>query len=243
MGRMGLPVGGGIGGIVLLLLFSALTGQNPLDMIGGVDRAGDGERRHDRRSAGRRPAGASSSASCSSDTEDDLAARSSASAARPTRRRRSCSSPTPRSRRAASASRRWGPSTARRSQGLSGPVVLPGARSALRRAGRLRPGLRGRARSRASHPDADRAVAAGQRARQRRGERRGQRAVGAAGAAGRLLRRRVGPLRRAAGTCSTRAMPKKGCAPPRRSATTGCSGRRRAAWCPSRSRTARPSSA
>jgi uncharacterized protein len=31
--RMGLPVGGGIGGLVLLLLFSALTGTNPLDMI------------------------------------------------------------------------------------------------------------------------------------------------------------------------------------------------------------------
>ena len=31
--RMGLPIGGGIGGIVLLLLFSALTGQNPLDLI------------------------------------------------------------------------------------------------------------------------------------------------------------------------------------------------------------------
>jgi uncharacterized protein len=32
---IGLPVGGGIGGLVLLLLFSALTGQNPLDMING----------------------------------------------------------------------------------------------------------------------------------------------------------------------------------------------------------------
>ena len=31
--RMGLPVGGGIGGIVLLLLVSALTGTNPLDLI------------------------------------------------------------------------------------------------------------------------------------------------------------------------------------------------------------------
>jgi predicted metalloprotease len=31
--RMGLPIGGGIGGIVLLLLFSALTGQNPIDII------------------------------------------------------------------------------------------------------------------------------------------------------------------------------------------------------------------
>ena len=36
MGRMGLPLGGGIGGIVLLLVLSALTGQNPLDMIGTV---------------------------------------------------------------------------------------------------------------------------------------------------------------------------------------------------------------
>jgi predicted metalloprotease len=38
--RLGLPVGGGIGGVVLLLLFSALTGQNPLDLIGGTDEGG-----------------------------------------------------------------------------------------------------------------------------------------------------------------------------------------------------------
>ena len=31
--RMGLPIGGGIGGIVLLLLVSVLTGTNPLDLI------------------------------------------------------------------------------------------------------------------------------------------------------------------------------------------------------------------
>ncbi len=30
---LGLPVGGGIGGLVLLLLFSALTGKNPVDLI------------------------------------------------------------------------------------------------------------------------------------------------------------------------------------------------------------------
>ena len=30
---VGLPVGGGVGGLVLLLLFSALTGTNPLDLI------------------------------------------------------------------------------------------------------------------------------------------------------------------------------------------------------------------
>jgi predicted metalloprotease len=36
--RMGaaLPIGGGIGGLVLLLLFSALTGQNPTDLISTV---------------------------------------------------------------------------------------------------------------------------------------------------------------------------------------------------------------
>ena len=44
---MGLPVGGGIGGLVLLLLFSALTGTNPVDMMnqgapsdGGVGTSG-----------------------------------------------------------------------------------------------------------------------------------------------------------------------------------------------------------
>jgi uncharacterized protein len=43
--RMGLPVGGGIGGLVLLLLVSALTGQNPLDLIGGsaVEESGYSE--------------------------------------------------------------------------------------------------------------------------------------------------------------------------------------------------------
>jgi predicted metalloprotease len=34
---MALPVGGGIGGLVLLLLFSALTGTNPIDMINTGD--------------------------------------------------------------------------------------------------------------------------------------------------------------------------------------------------------------
>src|SRR5690606_3920273 len=34
--RMGLPIGGGIGGLVLLLLFSFLTGTNPADLVGGL---------------------------------------------------------------------------------------------------------------------------------------------------------------------------------------------------------------
>src|SRR5262245_41145414 len=34
---VGLPIGGGIGGLVLLLLISALTGTNPLDLISTSD--------------------------------------------------------------------------------------------------------------------------------------------------------------------------------------------------------------
>lgn len=37
MGGMGLPLGGGIGGIVLILVISALTGTNPLDLIGALN--------------------------------------------------------------------------------------------------------------------------------------------------------------------------------------------------------------
>jgi hypothetical protein len=40
---MALPIGGGIGGLVLLLLFSALTGQNPVDFIGAGSPAGSVE--------------------------------------------------------------------------------------------------------------------------------------------------------------------------------------------------------
>jgi predicted metalloprotease len=37
MAGVGLPLGGGIGGLVLILVLSALTGTNPLDMIGGLN--------------------------------------------------------------------------------------------------------------------------------------------------------------------------------------------------------------
>ncbi len=36
--RMGLPIGGGIGGLVLILLFSALTGQDPTDLLNRAAR-------------------------------------------------------------------------------------------------------------------------------------------------------------------------------------------------------------
>src|SRR5918999_4050975 len=38
---MALPVGGGTGGLVLLLLFSALTGTNPIDVINSTQPEGD----------------------------------------------------------------------------------------------------------------------------------------------------------------------------------------------------------
>jgi predicted metalloprotease len=40
VGGVGLPLGGGIGGIVLVLLLSAVTGQNPLDLIGALGGGG-----------------------------------------------------------------------------------------------------------------------------------------------------------------------------------------------------------
>ena len=40
---MGLPIGGGIGGLVLLLLFSALTGTNPVDLINGSEPSDETE--------------------------------------------------------------------------------------------------------------------------------------------------------------------------------------------------------
>ena len=39
---MGLPIGGGIGGLVLLLLISALTGTNPIDLLNTANRGQDG---------------------------------------------------------------------------------------------------------------------------------------------------------------------------------------------------------
>lgn len=43
MTGMGLPLGGGVGGIVLVLLLSALTGQNPLELIGALGGPGGGQ--------------------------------------------------------------------------------------------------------------------------------------------------------------------------------------------------------
>ena len=130
-----------------------------------------------------------------------------------------------------------------RSEGLHRPQLLSRAGPAVRRPRRLRPGLRARPRGGAPRADAARHL----RTRQpgapafRRG--REQPAVGAAGAAGRLLRRRLGAPRRRAGTCSIPATSRKGCRRPPRSATTPSSVAAAAGCRPSRGPTARPRSA
>ena len=70
------------------------------------------------------------------------------------------------------------------------------------------------------HPDPARYLRARQAAAPAGRRGRGQPAVGDAGAAGRLLRRRLGPSRATARTCSRPATSRRACRRPRRSATT-----------------------
>ena len=240
---MGLPVGGGIGGLVLLLLVSALTGTNPLDLIGGagVDQGGYSEP-----APGAEPATDPQTRFMRvvlKDTEDTWTSlfRSNGMTYEPPvlvlfsgATNTACGL----------------------GQSAMGPFYCPGDRkvyldtsffedlhSAVRRAGRLRAGLRHRARDRASRAEPARAVRA-RAARAPAGERgRGQSVVGASRAPGRLLRGRVGPLRGAARSARTwrcrRGAARRGVDWRRPSAAAGA-GPRRAR---SRSRTGRPSSA
>ena len=114
--------------------------------------------------------------------------------------------------------------------------------AALRRPGRVRPGLRHRPRDRpppaepAGHRGEDAPGAAAQPVA-------AQRPLGRAGAPGRLLRRRLGPHRQGSRSSSTRATSRRGSTPPARSATTGSRRRPRAASAPTPSPTARRRSA
>ena len=108
---MALPVGGGIGGLVLLLLFSALTGTNPIDIINSAPppsettgTVGSGSLDNDPQ--------AKFVSVVLKDTEDVWSEVFRSAAPNTSRRFWSCS-PTPLSRGAVSASPRWVPSTAR----------------------------------------------------------------------------------------------------------------------------------
>ena len=105
--RMGLPLGGGIGGIVLLLLYSALTGTNPIDIVNSgaptEESAPTGVPANDQQAQ---------FISVVLKSTEDVWSKVFASGVRATNRRCSCCSVTRPSRRAASASPRWAPSIA-----------------------------------------------------------------------------------------------------------------------------------
>ena len=126
-----------------------------------------------------------------------------------------------------------------RPDGLSRHGLLPGDGAAARLARRLRPRLCDRPRGRP--PRAGRARPARRRStrqRSRVGERRVERALGAGRAAGRLLRRHLGQRGAGAAAADRRRHPRARSTPPRGSATTRCSARARAGWCPTASPTA-----
>ena len=113
----------------------------------------------------------------------------------------------------------------------------------LRRAGRLRAGLRHRARSRPSRADAARHLRAGpQRPPARRRKRRPTRCR-CGWSCRPIAWPASGVITRSRSSCSSRATSKKGSGPPRPSATTGCSDAVKGRSCRSPSRTDRRSSA
>ena len=201
---MALPVGGGIGGLVLLLLFSALTGQNPVDIITTQSDETVG--------TSGVPADDPQAEFVSvvlTDTEETWS---------DIFRERGADYPEPtlvlftQAHAVGVRPRPVGHGAVllpERPAGLSRPVVLPRARDAVRRAGRFRAGLRRRARSRTSRADGHRHLVA------RAGRERARRA------SARPMRCRCGWSSRPTATpacgattppgaaCSNRATPKK----------------------------------
>ena len=119
--------------------------------------------------------------------------------------------------------------------------LLHGAARPVRRAGRLRRGVRRRPRGRAPRPDEHRHRGPGARAAAA-GPGPPERAVGEDGAPGRLPRRRLGAVRVRAGRPRGRATSRRASAPRPRSATTGSRRAPASASTRSHGRTALPSS-
>ena len=126
----------------------------------------------------------------------------------------SCCSPTP-VQSACGIGRRRGRAVLlpARPQGLPRPRLLRRARRTLRRARRLRAGLRDRPRGRPPRAEPARHLRASVHAQRAAAPpRRGQRAVASRRAAGRLLRRRLGaPRRQRPASCSSPATSRRRC--------------------------------
>ena len=202
--------GGGIGMLILVLLSPLSAARNPLELLQQVEQTAPGRRRRPGRRACRQTIRKrNSSAPCSPTPKtpgSETFRANGRSYQEPVlvlfegavaigvrlrlRRRRTVLLPG-------------------RSQGLPRPVVLPRARSAVRRARRLRAGLCDRPRGRSSRADAARHLGTRPPGALARLGSRGERAVGADGVAGRLLRRRLGPSRQRSATASTRATSRK----------------------------------
>ena len=129
-----------------------------------------------------------------------------------------------------------------RPAGLPGRRVLPGPRSALPRAGRLRAGLRRRARDRPSRPERHRDLRPG-RPRQARGPAARRTSCRSAPSCRRTAWPASGATRPTSAACSRAAISRRVSPPRRRSATTASSPRRRVRSTPRRGRTDPPSSA
>ena len=189
--RMGIPLG--IGGVLVLLVGSWLTGVNLFDVVGGggVDRRRGGAacrgiarrrtaRRFRRRGDGRHPAHVVAEAPNYQPTTRRALSRFDSIGVRPFE---------------------LGDRTvllSRRPQGVSRSELLQRSPSEARRAGRFRAGLRARARGRDITCRISPARSRARRSRQR------ERAVRASRAAGRLLRRRLGTRSRETGAVRRR---------------------------------------
>ena len=169
-GGRGLKLGGGLGGgaILVVIVISLLTGQNPLELLGSLDSGPAIPREEVGPDTGvpgqARPASDEAARFVSvvlADTEDTwdrvLSAR-----AGPTRSPGWCCSPTPCSRPAASPPRRSGRSTARATSGSTSTSPFSTSCTALRRPRRLRPGLRDRPRGGPSRAEAARHLRQGE---------------------------------------------------------------------------------